>query len=80
SEGLLILIGGAVMGVLLGFGVAQMLVKILNSVFDPPPEALAVPWLYLILLAVASAISTLAAVIGAQLASVRAVIGSLRNF
>jgi putative ABC transport system permease protein len=38
SEGLMVLIGGSVIGVGLGFGVAQMLVKLLTGVFDPPPE------------------------------------------
>ncbi|MBF6614128.1 MAG: ABC transporter permease [Chloroflexi bacterium] len=79
SEGLLILVGGAVMGVLLGFGVAQMLVKILTGVFDPPPEAMSVPWLYLVLLGVAGVTSTVAAVTGALLASRRAVVESLRD-
>lgn len=79
SEGLLILVGGAVMGVLLGFGVAQMLVKILTGVFDPAPEAMSVPWLYLVLLVVAGVVSTILAVSGAQLASRRSVVGSLRN-
>lgn len=79
SEGLLILVGGAVMGVLLGFGVAQMLVKILTGVFDPPPESMTVPWLYLVLLGAAGVISTVVAVISAQLASRRSVVESLRN-
>lgn len=79
SEGLLILVGGAVMGVLLGFGVAQMLVKILTGVFDPPPETVSVPWLYLALLGAAGVASTIVAVIGAQLASRRSVVEALRD-
>jgi len=53
SEGLLILGGGAVIGAATGFAVAEMLVKVLTGVFDPPPEALAVPGLYLAGLAIA---------------------------
>ena len=41
-----------------------MLVKVLNGVFDPPPESLAVPWTYLaILLVVSLSATTLAAVL-----------------
>lgn len=79
SEGLLILLGGTVMGVALGYGVAQMLVKILAGVFDPPPEAMSVPWAYLALLCVAALASTIIAVLGARVASRRSVIESLRD-
>jgi putative ABC transport system permease protein len=58
SEGLLILVGGSVFGIVLGFGVAQMLVKVLTGVFDPPPDFLYVPWTYLILLTIAATVST----------------------
>ncbi|BCG77379.1 ABC transporter permease [Mesorhizobium sp. 113-3-3] len=47
SEGLLILIGGMTFGLLSGLLTAWMLVKLLTGVFDPPPEALSIPWLYL---------------------------------
>jgi putative ABC transport system permease protein len=70
SEGLLILISGLLIGSALGFGVADMLVKVLTGVFDPPPESLVVPWSYLALLAVSAVVSTTAAVLGT-----RAVIG-----
>ena len=79
SEGLLVLIGGAVIGVALGFGVAQMLVKILTGVFDPPPEGLSVPWLYLLILGVAATFCTISAVMGARIASRRSVIEVLRE-
>ncbi len=79
SEGLLVLLGGTMTGVTLGFGVALMLVKILTGVFDPPPEAISVPWAYLTLLGVAAAISTVLAALGAQATSSRSVIESLRD-
>ncbi len=66
-------------GVALGFGVAQMLVKILTGVFDPPPEAMSVPWLYLLILAVAATFCMIAAVTGARIASRRSVIEALRE-
>jgi putative ABC transport system permease protein len=70
SEGLLILVSGLLIGSALGFGVAEMLVKVLTGVFDPPPESLVVPWSYLIFLVVSAVVSTIAAVLGT-----RAVIG-----
>ncbi|AYG69727.1 MULTISPECIES: ABC transporter permease [unclassified Rhizobium] len=47
SEGLLIFVGGVVFGVLSGIATAWMLVKLLTGVFDPPPEKLSIPWIYL---------------------------------
>ncbi len=79
SEGLLILIGGAVIGIATGFAVAAMLVKILTGVFDPPPEAVAVPWLYLVGLMVAASVSTVIAVRSAQRAAQRSVVEQLRG-
>jgi putative ABC transport system permease protein len=79
SEGLVILVGGALTGVLLGFALAQMLVTVLTGVFDPPPEALAVPWNYLALLAVTSGVSTLVAVLGMQVLTRRKALESLRE-
>jgi len=47
SEGVVILLGGLVFGLASGILTAWMLVRLLTGVFDPPPEALSVPWLYL---------------------------------
>ncbi len=47
SEAAFVTLGGAVLGVLSGWLEAAMIVKILTGVFDPPPEALSVPWVYL---------------------------------
>jgi putative ABC transport system permease protein len=47
SEGILVLIGGVVFGVTSGVLTAWMLVKLLTGVFDPPPETIAIPWVYL---------------------------------
>jgi putative ABC transport system permease protein len=46
GEGLFIVATGAVMGTVVGFGMAYALVALLAGVFDPPPETLSVPWLY----------------------------------
>jgi len=48
SEGLFIVVGGAIMGIMVGFGIAYALVALLAGVFDPPPETLSVPWLYVL--------------------------------
>jgi putative ABC transport system permease protein len=32
------------LGLLVGLGFAQLLIQILTAIFDPPPDALAVPW------------------------------------
>jgi putative ABC transport system permease protein len=47
SEGLLVIVGGVFFGMLSGVATAWMLVKLLTGVFDPPPEALSIPWAYL---------------------------------
>jgi putative ABC transport system permease protein len=39
--------GGLLLGALIAIAISRMLVKVLTGVFDPPPDALAVPWLYL---------------------------------
>ena len=79
SEGLLILIGGGLIGTLLGFGIAQMLVKVLKGVFDPPPEHLIIPWYYLTVLAVAAVASTVIAVFGMKMISHRPIVEELRK-
>jgi putative ABC transport system permease protein len=71
SEGLIVLAGGGFIGIAMGFGLAWMLVKMLTGVFDPPPESLSVPWLYLIFLVIAAAVSTVGAVFSAYLISRR---------
>ena len=79
SEGLVILCGGAAIGIALGFGVAQMLTTVLTGVFDPPPEALAVPWLYLLALLLAGAVSTTGAVLGTLAAAQHSSTETLRE-
>ncbi len=79
SEGLLVLAGGALIGALTGLCVATMLVTVLAGVFDPPPETLAVPWLYLVVVSIAAFGATVLAVLGAQAASRRPVVEALRS-
>jgi putative ABC transport system permease protein len=63
SEGLLIVGAGVAAGLVTGGVLAAMLVKLLTGAFDPPPEALIVPWLYVGLLVGAAYASVAAAVI-----------------
>jgi putative ABC transport system permease protein len=59
SEAAFVAIGGLALGALSGWWIAQVIVKILTGVFDPPPEQLSVPWGYLagLLVAVSAAIA-----------------------
>jgi putative ABC transport system permease protein len=66
SEGLLIFSAGGAIGLAGGFGMAWMLVKLLTGVFDPPPDQLATPWLYVVGLVFAAFVSIAIAVGGAQ--------------
>jgi putative ABC transport system permease protein len=50
SEAGLVLVGGLVGGLALGWGIAHMLIKLLTTVFDPPPEGATIPWLYVSLI------------------------------
>ncbi|HEY6088477.1 MAG TPA: ABC transporter permease, partial [Gemmatimonadaceae bacterium] len=77
TEGMIILLAGMVLGFITGFGIAKMLVKVLTGVFDPAPEALAIPWIYLVVLIVAGCVSTVAAILIAQRVSQRKALESL---
>jgi putative ABC transport system permease protein len=47
SEAIFVTVGGVLLGVLSGWALSFIIVKILTGVFDPPPEHLFVPWAYL---------------------------------
>jgi putative ABC transport system permease protein len=79
GEGLLMLVGAAIGGGLIGWAVAATLVAMLTGVFDPPPEALAVPWAYLLAVAVAAALAVAAAVLGTLAAARRSAVEALRD-
>jgi putative ABC transport system permease protein len=65
TELALILVGGAALATLLGWLLAEMLIAMLQHVFDPPPDHLTVPWAFLATLAAAGVSS---AVLGALVA------------
>jgi putative ABC transport system permease protein len=66
GEGLLIFSMGGAIGLAGGLGMAWMLVKLLTGVFDPPPDRLSTPWLYVVGVAFAAFVSIAIAVSGAQ--------------
>jgi putative ABC transport system permease protein len=51
SESAFVTGGGLVLGAVIAIAISRMLVKVLTGVFDPPPDALAVPWVYLLVVA-----------------------------
>ncbi|VBB08285.1 abc transporter permease protein domain [Lucifera butyrica] len=79
SEGLTILIGGGAAGCLLGIIIAGMLVKLMTGVFDPPPDALSIPYGYLFFAAFAAVSATFAAVTTAKMIAGRNVVDLLRE-
>jgi putative ABC transport system permease protein len=62
SEAALVLIGGLLLAAALGLLLALMLVAMLQHVFDPPPDALAIPGVYLAELAGAATLMSAVAV------------------
>jgi putative ABC transport system permease protein len=61
SEALLVLGAGLALAAGLGWLLSEMLVAMLQHVFDPPPDALAIPWGFLAGLGGAAVLATLAA-------------------
>jgi len=68
SEAIFVTAGGVLLGVLSGWALSFIIVKILTGVFDPPPPHLFVPWAYLAALGVV----TCAAIVAAGTGVIRA--------
>ena len=79
AEAVVVTTGGLAAGVVGGWLLSAMLVKVLTGVFDPPPATLSVPWTYLVLMAGVALVAVAAAATGAVRASQRAVVRSLRE-
>ena len=60
SEAAFVTGGGLMFGAVTAFLISELLVRVLTGVFDPPPDALAVPWAYLLAVG-ALVVGTLAA-------------------
>jgi putative ABC transport system permease protein len=79
GEAGLMVSGGLITGALLGCGVALMLVKLLTQVFDPPPEAMSVPWGYLALVVVVTCATVVIAGVVATRTSRHDVLETIRQ-
>jgi putative ABC transport system permease protein len=79
AEAFFITAGGLLAGAAGGWALSQMLVMVLTGVFDPPPSALAVPWVYLVLVAGLSSVAVAAVARWAVRASRRSPISVLRD-
>ncbi len=79
SEAAFVAIGGALLGGLTGWGIAQVIVKILTGVFDPPPEHLSAPWAYFALFALATLGAIAAAGVGMLRATRRPAVEIVRD-
>jgi putative ABC transport system permease protein len=79
SEALIVLVVGLILGLATGAAVAQILVKMLTGVFDPPPQGLAIPWEYLLLLVACAILASVAAVLATQAAARKSLIEGLKT-
>jgi putative ABC transport system permease protein len=79
SEAALVVGGGMLLGLLVGVLIAYVLVKLLTGVFDPPPEALSLPWGYLVALVVTATSAALLAATGEAVRSRTHVTEKLRG-
>ena len=79
SEAIFVTAGGVILGVLSGWGLSFVIVKILTGVFDPPPPHLFVPWAYLAALALVTSAAVAAAGSGVIRATRRPATDVLRD-
>ncbi len=79
SEAGFVAIGGSILGGLVGWSIAQVIVKILTGVFDPPPEHLSAPYGYLIALGGATALAIILAGVGMLRATHKPTMSILRD-
>jgi putative ABC transport system permease protein len=77
SEAAIVLVAGMALAAGLGWLLSKMLVAMLQHVFDPPPDALAIPWGYLAGLGGAAVAATLVATAVALRGLRRLPLGSL---
>jgi putative ABC transport system permease protein len=77
SEAGLVLVAGVALAAGLGLLLSAMLVAMLQHVFDPPPDHLAVPWGYLAALIGAAVLGAVAATAAAARGLARLPLGSI---
>ena len=71
------LVAGLALAAFLGWLLAEMLVALLQHVFDPPPDHLAAPWLFLGSLAGATVVGALLAAFAARRGIARLPLGAI---
>jgi putative ABC transport system permease protein len=79
SEALFVTVGGLVVGTAAAALVADMLVKVLTGVFDPPPDTFAAPWGYLAAFVVVTGTATAVAGLATLRSLLRGSIEELRD-
>ena len=79
SEAAFVTIGGLALGTISGWALIRMIVKVLTSVFDPPPTSLSIPWTYLGLVVIAAVTAVLLAANRALTSAHRPAIEMLRD-
>jgi putative ABC transport system permease protein len=79
SEVVFVLAGGMLTGALVGVVLAEVLVKMLTGVFDPPPTGLSIPVVYLLGLLGVTAASGVAAAVGSIRSTRRPAMEILRD-
>lgn len=79
AEAAFVFLTGGLVGIATGFGVAHMLVKLLTGVFDPPPQHLVVPWIYIGMLLAAGTVSAVVAVATTEALARRHTLEALRT-
>jgi len=72
-------IGGVVVGAAIGWALSEVLVAVLTGVFDPPPDALTVPWPYMAAVTVTVIAALSIATVTAVLLARRSPISILRE-
>ncbi len=77
SEAVAVLARGLALAAVLGWLLAEMLIAMLQHVFDPPPDQLAIPWGFLGLLAAAAVLGALLAALVAARSLRRLPLGSI---
>lgn len=78
AESAIVTAAGLVTGAVCAWALSNMLVEVLQGVFDPAPDQLAIPWGYLVGVAAIAAVSTVAAATAAVRAARRPNVDLLR--
>lgn len=79
GESIVVGVAGLAAGSLLAWALSRMLVAVLSGVFDPPPATLAVPWTYVIGVALTVVVAVVGTAVVAAASSRRAAVEELRQ-